>query len=1633
MGGFISSIVGGFNDLERDIGNAIAPGSGNDFALVADLFAAVMLPQFVGNSVAVGLFESGAVSTSTALMAANIAQGATSLLTLAAVGDSMAQQGQVSAAQAQGMLINTSSNIAPIPVIYGYRRVGGTRTLTQVSGASNEFLHIIIVLCEGEIDSVPNIYIDNVLSTDAKFAGLVTTYVHTGTDTQAADANLIADLPAIWGSAYPGSGVAYIYVKLKYASTAFSGFPTITADVLGIKTYDPRTGAAPLGDVCLIAAIGNITDTTGATISTGVVQPTTAVSGQTWSQTYPAGYPVQTGVVNPGSLAANQTWLQVRANPALCIRDYLTNTRYGRGISASLIDDASIIAAANYCDAMVTIPTGTQARYTCNGVVNVDSTAFDNIKLLLASCRAMLVYSAGKYKLICDAAQSSAFSFNEDNITGAWSIATAGRATKLNRVTAQFYDPASNWQPNYAISESTAYRSAQDNGLVLEAQVSLAFTCNLYTAQQLAGLQLKQSRFGLVVSFKAFQVGLRCEVGDVVDITHSTPGWSGKLFRITQITILDTEEVEIVASEYDATVYALNTLTAITATPTLSLPSPFNVGSPTALSVTSENITQPDGTIIPRMVASWTAAADAFVTGYEIAWSENGGPWDTTISTGTRWVIPASVTGRSYDVRIRSVNALNKQSAWVTVTGTVSAAPTVAPAAPALTATGGVFTVRLTWTFGDSRTDIRGVEVWYAATNDRSTASRLSLEAYPRQEYTHVGLSAGGGGYYWARTVDTFGNVSAWYPLSATGGDYAVASSDPSALLTQLNNSLGISQLSATLAAPITTLTSAPVLAAIGNMPFESAANASNATNAANASLQATLADFDLQKRMTWQESATNSTMTLDPITGKWALLATANVTTDVSAQLTAVQVLANATAATLTSTVSTLTTVSGNLTSTQAAVTILQGQITTTASTVYVDNSVANATGPITTTAANAYTALAASELQSAIDAFTGQQSAQALTASVALANTNIATAANAISAQASSFAALVSTVAGGLAAITTEQTTRATADTALAQTTTTLTATVASNLAATTTALATKATIAYVDAATATLTASIASTSSTLTTAYQAADTAALAAAATASTSYVQTYAYSKSAVDAAIASSQTTLTTNFTTGDTTTLTNANAHSDTAAATAYTNAQSYVQGYSYSKSTVDTAIATAQTTLTTNFTAGDATTLTSAQTYVQSYTYSKSTIDTSIATSQSTLTATFNTSNAGNTAASTSLAASDLQNSIDAFVTGQATQLLTANVASAVSFATATATAVSALTTSFSALVASVSGNTALITTEQTARANADGALAQAITTLTASGPTGYAAVSTAALASVSAISGLQAQYVLKVDTNGHSAGMTLASGGTGSAVVFLADKFAFVAPDGTGTPKNVMTVGTIGGVSTFGFNGNAIVDGTIVAQALAATNLSAIRADLGTVTAGRAQNAANTNFIDFNATGTNPFLQVGSNIALNADGSGVFARSLVSAPLLVASGTCGDTTLATAGLSISSGTFYIHTGFNVGSGAWNNVANIYRAGIGANTIYASGGTWHNNHDVWILDARILITPGYVADGRAAPTWNPGNFVSANGSSWASGGLTVTEGDLIIEVTIAGVAQNDAGWSGPVMAALNWSVYRA
>ena len=111
-----------------------------------------------------------------------------------------------------GYLVNKQSNNEPIPVIYGSRLVGGTIVFIEVTGDSNEYLHLVIVLCEGPISAINTVYLNDVASTDAKYTGYVDIYKHLGAD----DRPLIpTPCPLLQVDKNHRLGAAYIYACLK--------------------------------------------------------------------------------------------------------------------------------------------------------------------------------------------------------------------------------------------------------------------------------------------------------------------------------------------------------------------------------------------------------------------------------------------------------------------------------------------------------------------------------------------------------------------------------------------------------------------------------------------------------------------------------------------------------------------------------------------------------------------------------------------------------------------------------------------------------------------------------------------------------------------------------------------------------------------------------------------------------------------------------------------------------------------------------------------------------------------------------------------------------------------------------------------------------------------------------------------------------------------------------------------------------------------------------------------------------------------------------------------------------------------------------------------------------------------------
>jgi len=611
----------------------------------------------------------------------------------------------------EGLLINSEGANNHIPVIYGVRRIAGTRVFVETGPGprgANDFLYMVIVLCEGEVASITDFLIDDAPTTDLRFAygDSIAINTYAGTDAQTVDPMFEA-AGIGWDFGYDLKGLCYIAVRLRWNTDAFSSIPNITALVTGKKVYDPRT------------------------------------------------------------LTTEHS-----TNPALCIRDYLTNSRYGKGLNSSLIDDTAISAAATFYDTTVTYWTsGTVGKlFEFNLVLDTEQDILENIKDMLMCCRGFLPYTNGLYQLLPDKSSSSVFAFTTNEIVGGLSIRGESKDEKYNRVSCTFIDSTNNWQENTAIwpdsgsAEEISYL-AEDGGVELIGDFDLPCITNYYAARDIARIFLARSRNALRASFVSTSEALNLSVGDVVTVTHPTPGWTAKPFQVEEITINFDGTVGVSLLEYDSSIYTYDPASEQIAYTDTNLPNPFLVLAPTAFVITEDSTLGKDGSVVPTILVRWTAAQDAFVEIYEFQYRLSG----TTdyLSTETREPFAAAqgtVVGTAYDIRVRSVNSLGVSSDWLASTYTIIG-DTTAPAIPTgLTIVGDYNQATLNWNAATEK-DYKETLIYASLTNDSATAtlqSRISGTTV-----TVAGLPVSTTYYVWLKNEDFSGNISGFSGMTS--------------------------------------------------------------------------------------------------------------------------------------------------------------------------------------------------------------------------------------------------------------------------------------------------------------------------------------------------------------------------------------------------------------------------------------------------------------------------------------------------------------------------------------------------------------------------------------------------------------------------------------------------------------------------------------------------------------------------------------------------------------------------------------------------------------------------------------------------------------------------------------------------
>ncbi|MBH9725106.1 host specificity protein J [Burkholderia contaminans] len=207
------------------------------------------------------------------------------------------------------------------------------------------------------------------------------------------------------------------------------------------------------------------------------------------------------------------------------------------------------------------------------------------------------------------------------------------------------------------------------------------------------------------------------------------------------------------------------------------------------------------------MVIAWGAADNAVA--YLPEWRKDNGEWISIARTGGLQVeVPGIYQGR-YVARVRAQNVMGVTSLpAISAETQLNGKTTPPPAVASLRATGVVFGINLDWAFpGDGTAgDTQRTELWYSRTPSRDDAIKLSDYAYPQASASLQGLAVGQVFYFWARLVDTSGNVGPWYPAAGPGVQ-GQPTTDQNAYEDYFRNQIGKSSLGQDLLEPIESIT----------------------------------------------------------------------------------------------------------------------------------------------------------------------------------------------------------------------------------------------------------------------------------------------------------------------------------------------------------------------------------------------------------------------------------------------------------------------------------------------------------------------------------------------------------------------------------------------------------------------------------------------------------------------------------------------------------------------------------------------------------------------------------------------------------------------------------------------------------
>jgi hypothetical protein len=639
-------------------------------------------------------------------------------------------QSEAGTQQLDGILLNFQGGSVPVPLVYGHRKIGGTRVFVSTNGTDNKYLYVAIVFCEGPIVGLSGrtpLHIDDtpVELTSTKHGVVAepvsgpykdrlkcqffdgrnrpnSSAIHSVDYTDPEEPmngskdGVFADIDGSGGA--PGWTVDHQLVGLAWYAMRFEWKKIQTQEDANNNPYKgiPDIKVNINGKVIFNAE--HCTSNHGATTGTTYYEDVFASNG---SQRAGLGKGIY-------GLNADSSSGSFGTNPANVLLDYLRNPLYGKGLPDNKIDFDSFRDAARVLQTTqqsVKTPTfdGAVPIFDCPIYIDTSQSIMNNIKIILQSFRAMLPYSNGKFKLVIEGPEDATIgslngysgninnvttvkTFTNENIVGGITIERPDRSTRLNRVRITYTDGTVAGGTAEAIfpPDGADYDAllTEDNGEKLESSFAIPWCTFEPRAHLFAQILVRKSRNNTVISFATNLGASDLIPSNLITVVNEPFGINGP-FRVVDMTMNADGLIVITAVEHQPSIYVqdLNNFNALQTEPVLNLPDPFSVQK-----VNTPVIVEPAHAFgrSDTLLIRWSATDDPFLDHYVVLIHRKGEPYTNIKEVGrtkdTKFIFENLTPGESYQGYVYVQNELGRRSDWLQPTfGHTTLLPTYTP------------------------------------------------------------------------------------------------------------------------------------------------------------------------------------------------------------------------------------------------------------------------------------------------------------------------------------------------------------------------------------------------------------------------------------------------------------------------------------------------------------------------------------------------------------------------------------------------------------------------------------------------------------------------------------------------------------------------------------------------------------------------------------------------------------------------------------------------------------------------------------------------------------------------------------------------------------------------------------------